>query len=157
MINIKKNILNKKIIIPEATKPVANYSPFTISGNLVFISGQVPIVDGKVAFTGKVGHDLTVHNGIEASRICMLNTFGIINLALDNKLELLRKCIKITVFVNSDKSFVEQPIIANGASNLIKEILYPEGNHARSAVSVNSLPLNSAIEIESIFEIAIEN
>ena len=156
MINIKKNILNNNIIIPEATKPIANYNPFSRSGNLIFISGQVPIVNGKIAYTGKVGHDLEIAHAIKASKVCMLNTFGIINQALNNKLELLKKCIKITVFVNSDNTFVDQPIVADGASNFLREILYPKGNHSRSAVSVNSLPLNSAVEIESIFEISLE-
>ena len=156
MINIKKNILNNNIIIPESTKPIANYNPFSRSGNLIFVSGQVPIVNGKIAYTGKVGNDLEVDNAIKASRVCMLNTFGILNQALNNKLELLRKCIKITVFVNSDDTFVDQPIVADGASNFLREILYPEGNHSRSAVSVSSLPLNSAVEIESIFETSLE-
>ena len=156
MLNIENNIILNKIKIPEATKPIADYSPYILSNNLIFISGQVPISSGKILFLGKLGKELDVDAGKEAAKQCMLNTFGILNLALKNKLNLIKKCVKITVYINSTDNFTCQPEVADGASKLIKQILFPEGNHSRSAVGVNSLPRDSAVEIDSIFEINIE-
>ena len=156
MNNIEANLIKHNIIIPEATKPIANYSPFLIIENLVFISGQIPFVKGDIKYKGKVGSELTVNEGMEASKICILNTFGVLKTALDNKISLIKRCIKITVFINSTNVFIEQPQVADGASDLIHNILGVNGNHTRSAVSVNSLPKNSAVEIDSIFEINIE-
>ncbi len=156
MNNIEKNLIKNKIKIPKATKPIANYSSFVIVRNLIFISGQIPLVKGTLAYQGKLGSDLTIDDGKKASKICILNTFGVLTAALENKLFLIKKCVKITVFINSSNDFIEQPKVADGASNLINDILYPKGSHARSAVSTNSLPKNSSVEIDSIFEIDIE-
>ena len=143
MNNIKENLIKHKINLPEATKPIANYSPYLIVNNLVFISGQIPIIKDKVAYQGKVGSDLSITDGIEASKLCILNTFGLLIAAVKNNTLLIKKCVKITVFVNSSNDFIEQPTVADGASNLIHNILGKSGNHTRSAVSVNSLPKNS--------------
>ena len=156
MTKIEENLIKYNISIPDATKPIANYSPYLIMKNLVFISGQIPIVRGEMTYQGKVGSDLTVNDGIEASKICILNTFGILKTALENKITLIKRCLKITVFINSSNDFIEQPKVADGASNLIHNTLGADGKHTRSAVSVNSLPKNSSIEIDSIFEIHIE-
>ena len=86
----------------------------------------------------------------------MLNAFGVLKSAVNNNFSLVKKCLKITVFINSNDSFIEQPSVADGASDLISKIMKPEGQHSRSAVSVNSLPKNSSVEIESIFETYLE-
>jgi len=156
MNNIKENLIKYKIDLPEATKPIANYSPYLIVNNLVFISGQIPLIKGKVTYQGKVGSDLSITDGIEASKLCILNTFGVLNAAVKNNILLIKRCVKITVFINSLNDFIEQPAVADGASNFIHNILGKNGNHTRSAVSVNSLPKNSSVEIDSIFEIDIE-
>ena len=156
MNNIKENLIKHKINLPEATKPIANYSPYLIVNNLVFISGQIPLIKGKITYQGKVGSDLSITDGIEASKLCILNTFGVLKTAVKNNILLIKRCVKITVFINSANDFIEQPTVADGASNLIHNILGKNGNHTRSAVSVNSLPKNSAVEIDSIFEIDIE-
>ena len=156
MNNIKENLIKHKINFPQATKPIANYSPYLIVNNLVFISGQIPLIKGKITYQGKVGSDLSITDGIEASKLCILNTFGVLNTAVENNILLIKRCVKITVFINSANDFIEQPIVADGASNLIHNILGKNGNHTRSAVSVNSLPKNSSVEIDSIFEIDIE-
>ena len=153
--NIEENLKKYNILIPLPTKPVANYSPYRISKNLIFISGQIPIVDGNIIYKGKVNKDLNINDSIKAAELCMLNSFAILLDAVGNNLSQIKKCIKINVFINSDSSFIDQPIVADGASNLISKIMEPNTFHARSAVSVNSLPKNAAIEIDTVFEISL--
>ena len=156
MTNIEKNLRKHNITIPKANKPVANYSPYVKTDNLIFISGQIPIAAGKMLFTGKVNKDIEISSAIKAAELCMLNSFAILKDAVQNNLKLIRKCVKINVFINSDDLFIDQPEVADGASNLITKIMNPNSDHARSAVSVNSLPKNATVEIDSIFEIAFE-
>ena len=156
MINIEENLRKYNIAIPKPNKPVANYSPYVRTENLLFISGQIPIVDGKMLFTGKVNKDIETSSAIKAAELCMLNSFAILKNAIQNNLNLVRKCVKINVFINSDDLFTNQPEVADGASNLITKIMSPNSDHARSAVSVNSLPKNATVEIDSVFEITFE-
>ena len=156
MIDIEENLRKYNITIPKANKPVANYSPYVKTKNLLFISGQIPITDGNMLFTGKVNKDVEISSAVKAAELCMLNSFAILKDAVQNNLNLVNKCVKINVFINSDDSFVNQPEVADGASNLITKIMSPNSNHARSAVSVNSLPKNATVEIDSVFEIAFE-
>ena len=156
MINIEENLRKYNITIPKANKPVANYSPYVKTEKLLFISGQIPITDGNMLFTGKVNKDVEISSAVKAAELCMLNSFAILKDAVQNNLNLVNKCVKINVFINSDDSFVNQPEVADGASNLITKIMSPNSNHARSAVSVNSLPKNATVEIDSVFEIAFE-
>ena len=156
MLNIEENLKKYNITIPKANKPVANYSPFVKTEKLIFISGQIPIADGNMLFTGKVNKDLEISSAVKAAELCMLNSFAILKDAVQNHLNLIRRCVKINVFINSDDSFINQPEVADGASNLITKIMSPNSDHARSAVSVNSLPKNATVEIDSVFEIAFE-
>ena len=156
MTNIENNLRTHNIKIPKANKPVANYSPYIKTDNLIFISGQIPLVDDKILFTGKVSKDLEMASAIKAAELCMLNSFAILNNALENNLNLVRKCLKINVFINSTENFYDQPTVADGASDFIKTVMNPFGDHARSAVSVNSLPKNATVEIDSVFEISID-
>ena len=156
MLNIEENLRKYNITIPKANKPVANYSPYVKTEKLVFISGQIPMADGNMLFTGKVNKDVEISSAVKAAELCMLNSFAILKNAVQNNLNLIRKCIKINVFINSDDVFINQPEVADGASNLITKIMSPNSDHARSAVSVNSLPKNATVEIDSVFEIAFE-
>ena len=156
MLNIEENLRKYNITIPKANKPVANYSPYVKTEKLIFISGQIPIAEGNMLFTGKVNKDLEISSAVKAAELCMLNSFAILKDAVQNNLNLVNKCVKINVFINSDDSFLNQPEVADGASNLITKIMSPNSNHARSAVSVNSLPKNATVEIDSVFEIAFE-
>ena len=156
MLNIEENLRKYNITIPKANKPVANYSPYVKTEKLIFISGQIPIADGNMLFTGKVDKDLEISSAVKAAELCMLNSFAILKDAVQDDLSLIKKCIKINVFINSDDLFINQPEVADGASNLITKIMSPNSNHARSAVSVNSLPKNATVEIDSVFEIAFE-
>jgi len=156
MLNIEENLRKYNITIPKPNKPVANYSPYVKTEKLIFISGQIPITDGNMLFTGKVNKDVEISSAVKAAELCMLNSFAILKDAVQNNLNLVNKCVKINVFINSDDSFVNQPEVADGASNLITKIMSPNSDHARSAVSVNSLPKNATVEIDSVFEITFE-
>jgi len=150
--SIEDNIKKLNIEIPNAPDPVGNYLPFVKSGNLIFISGQLPIdTNGKI-IEGKIGLDLDVKNAEIATKIATLNVLGQLKKALGN-LNLIKKCIKITGYYNCTKDFKDHPKILNTASNLIVELLGEKGKHTRVVVGVNSLPLNAAVEIETIFEI----
>tara|TARA_Y100001970_G_scaffold237347_1_gene297744 strand:+ start:5609 stop:6064 length:456 start_codon:yes stop_codon:yes gene_type:complete len=146
--NIKKN----NIILPEAPDPVGAYVAAKISGNFIFISGQISKgSDGKL-ITGKVGKDLNLEQAQQAAKICALNILSQLKKICDGNLDKVKSCMKLTGYVNSTEDFTEQPQVINGASDLISSI-YTTGKHTRAAISVNSLPLGAAVEIDAIFEI----
>ena len=153
MINLIKRLKELNIILPEASKPVANYSPFVITDKLIYVSGQIPLKNGSLIYKGKAGKDLTIEDAKKAAAICLINTIAVLNDATEKKLNNVKSCIKINVFINSTDNFYDQPAVADGASDLIKIIFKEDGNHARSAVSCNSLPKNAAVEIDSIFQL----
>ncbi|MFT6220221.1 MAG: enamine deaminase RidA (YjgF/YER057c/UK114 family) [Myxococcota bacterium] len=151
-------IINKKlkklgIILPEPVVPIANYVPFVKTGNQVFISGQIPIENGKVIFTGKLGKDISIEDGQKAARICAINILANLNIACDGDLGKVVRCIKLGIFVNSDPSFTDHPIVANGASDLMVEVFAEKGKHSRFAMGAGSLPRGVAVEVDAIFEI----
>ena len=147
MIEEKLNKIGLKI--PPAPKPLAAYIPAIKVGNLVFTSGQVPIADGKIVYEGKVGKDLTEDEALKAAELCLVNCLSAVKSIIGN-LDNIKRIVKLTVFVNSANDFTAQPIVANGASELLEKIFGENGKHVRSAVGVNKLPLNSAVEIEMI-------
>ncbi len=142
------------ITIPEAAAPAANYVPYTVSGNQVFVSGQVPFVDGKIQYQGKVGEDFTTDEAAECARVCAMNILAQVKAACDGDLDRVVRCVKLGGFVNCIDGFAEQPKVINGASDLMVEVLGDKGRHARFAVGTNALPLNVAVEIDAIFEIS---
>lgn len=149
------NLKKLNIDLPNAPKPVGDYVAYKKIDNLVFISGQVSFAkDGKL-IVGKVGEDLTLEQGQEAAKACAINILSQIKAACNGDLNKVKNCIKLTGFVNSKDNFVDQPKVINGASELIANIFESRGTHARAAVSVNSLPLGAAVEIEAIFEISL--
>tara|TARA_Y100001954_G_C15742741_1_gene569359 strand:- start:132 stop:602 length:471 start_codon:yes stop_codon:yes gene_type:complete len=156
MTDLEKNIKLSNINLPTPVEPIANYSSFIKSENYIFVSGQIPIVNGKLKYVGKLGKELDIQQGQDAARLCLLNSISITKLALNNDLSRLERCLKITVFVNSTNNFYDQPRVADGASDLIRDLFKEKGDHARSAVGVNALPKNVCVEIESIFEYRIE-
>ena len=139
------------IELPAVPAPAANYVPSVKSGALLFISGQVSIGGGQ-KFTGKVGLDVDVETGQKAARVCAINLLANIQAALGS-LDKVARVVKLTGFVNSTLEFTEPHKVVNGCSDLITEVLGERGRHARSAVSVASLPLNAAVEVEAIVEI----
>lgn len=142
------------IELPEAPKPVAAYVPATRSGNLLFVSGQIPFKDGSVAWTGPVPSAQSPENATQAARQCVLNGLAVAASMLDGNLEKITRIVRVGVFVQSDPGFPDQPKIANGASELLQEIFGEKGRHARAAVGSVGLPLNSTVEVEMIIEVA---
>ena len=140
------------IVLPEPVAPVANYVPFVVTGNLVFISGQVSIgSDGLI--TGKLGADVTLERGLEAAKACGVNLIAQLKIACDGDLDRVRRVVKLGGFVNSTPDFTDQPKVVNGASDLMVDVFGDKGRHARAAVSAPSLPLDAAVEIDGVFEI----
>jgi enamine deaminase RidA (YjgF/YER057c/UK114 family) len=134
--------------LPTPPSPAASYQPFAHAGELVFTAGQLPVVDGKLPRTGKLGADLSTEEGQEVARTAALNVLAVADAAFDG-LDAVR-IVKLTVFVASDPSFTEQHLVANGASDLLADVLGDAGVHARSAVGVPVLPLDSPVEVEAI-------
>ena len=151
------SIINKlselNIKLPVAPDPVGAYVAFKKIGNMLFISGQLPIgSDGKM-IKGKIGRELNLEDGQKASRLCVINILAQANKALNGDIDKIKNCIKITGFVNSSDDFKDQPKVINPASETLSAVFGNKGKHARAAVSVNSLPLGAAVEIDAIFEI----
>lgn len=142
------------IDLPQAASPVANYVPFVISGKQIFVSGQIPLVDGKPQFIGRVGDTLTVEEGYQAARRCGLNLLAQLRNACNGDLDKVRRVVKLGGFVACAPDFAQTPQVINGASDLMAEVFGDAGRHARAAVGVASLPLGVAVEVEAIFEIA---
>ena len=140
------------IELPEAPRPVAAYAPAVRAGNFVYTSGQITMVQGTLKYTGKIGKDLTVEQGYQAARICALNALSAVR-DLIGSLDGVEQIVKVVGFVNSADGFIEQPKVVNGASELLRDIFGSAGQHARSAVGVNELPLNTAVEIELIVKV----
>jgi len=151
---IEALLAEKKIELPKAAIPVANYVPVVITGNLAFVAGQVTFWNGEVKFVGKLGKDYSVEQGQQAARLCGLNILAQMKAALGGDLDRIKRCVKLNVFVNSQPDFTEQPKVANGVSDLMVEVFGDAGKHARAALGVNVLPLNVAVEADAVFEIA---
>ena len=148
----EENLKKLNINLPKAPDPVGAYVASKIVGNLVFISGQLPIDSEGKLIKGKIGKELNLEQGQQAAKFCALNLLAQLK-KICGSLDKVKGCVKITGYVNSIDSFVDQPKIINGASDLISQILGDKGKHTRAAVSVNSLPLGAAVEIEGIFEV----
>lgn len=142
------------IVLPQAAAPAANYVPYVISGNLLYLSGQLPMENGKVSVTGHLGKDVDVAGGQRAAELCAINILAQAKAALDGDLGRIKRLIKLNGFVASVPEFVEQHLVINGASNLLANVLGEAGKHARAAVGMAALPLNAAVEIDAILEIA---
>lgn len=141
------------IALPQAGAPAANYVPFVRTGDLLFIAGQLCIWNGERRFVGKLGREITLEQGQEAARLCGLNILAHLRNALAGDLDRVVRCVRLGGFVNSTADFTDQPQVVNGCSNLMVEVLGDQGRHARTAVGVNVLPFNLAVEVESLFEI----
>ncbi len=141
------------ITLPMAAKPVANYVPWVRTGNLVFISGQVPIENGKVVYTGHLGDTVSLEDGIKSARLCAINVISQLKDACDGDLDRVRRVVKLVGFVNATASFADHPKVINGASDLMVDVFGDKGRHARSAVASPSLPLGVATEVEAIVEV----
>ena len=141
------------IELPEPTSPLANYVPFAVSGNLVFIAGQLCLWNGERRFVGKLGGGISIADGQQAARLCALNILAHLRVACGGDLDRVRRIVRLGGFVNCAPEFTDMPQVVNGASDLMVEVFGDQGRHARAAVGVSSLPAGVAVEVEGTFEI----
>lgn len=150
---IDEKIASLNISIPVPPKPAGSYVPTVRSGNLVFVSGQIPIKDGRVEFQGKVPTNISIESAQDAARLCTINILAQLRAEIGS-LDKVSKIVRLSGFVNSAPDFFEQPKIINAASDLLFEIFGEKGRHSRIAVGVASLPLNSTVEIDVVVEVS---
>jgi enamine deaminase RidA (YjgF/YER057c/UK114 family) len=149
---VEQTLASLGITLPMPPAPAGSYVPVVVTGNLVFVAGQMPVEAGQVKFKGKVGKDVSIETGQQAARLCTINALAQLKVALGN-LDRIKRVVKVTGFVNCEPSFADQPKVVNGASDLLVQVFGEKGKHARAAVGVGSLPLESAVEVEFIVEI----
>ena len=150
---VENNLKKLNISLPKAPDPVGAYVAYKKVGNLLFISGQLPIDANGNITKGKIGKDLTLEDAQKASKLCVINILAQVKKALDGDLDKVKNCIKITGYVNSTDDFKDQPKVINPASDTLATVFENKGKHARAAISTNSLPLGASVEIDAIFEI----
>ena len=150
---VEARMQEKGIELPQVAAPQGAYLPYVISGNLVFMAGQLPMLNGEIQVKGKLGDDVSLEDGQKAARICGLNLIAQLRQALDGDLDRVQRVVKLTGFVNAAPDYEGQPKVVNGVSDLMAEVFGDAGAHARAAVGAGSLPLGVAVEVEGIFEI----
>lgn len=149
--SVESRLAELGIELPEVATPAGAYVPAVVTGNLVFTAGQIPLVDGKLMATGKVGKEIDVEFAREIARRCALNAIAAVKSVLGD-LDRVKKVVKVVGFVASTPEFTQQPQVINGASELLEQVFGPSGIHARSAVGVAVLPLDAPVEVELIVE-----
>jgi enamine deaminase RidA (YjgF/YER057c/UK114 family) len=149
----ESKLLEMGIVLPEAPAAVGAYVPWARTGNLIVTSGQLPWKDGKLAVTGKLDGDVTIEQGYQAARICAINALTQIKAAIGD-LEKVKQIVRLEGFVHSAPGFHEHPKVLNGASDLFNEVFGPRGRHTRTALGINEMPLNAAVQISIIVEVA---
>lgn len=150
---VDKKLQELGIILPESPKPAANYVPFVNHNGMVFISGQLPSRDGQVSFKGRLGEDVVLEAGAEAAKLCAINILAVLKQACEGDWDKVERCLRIGGFVCSTDEFTQQPLVINGASDLIGSVFGEAGRHARAAVGVNVLPLGACVEVEALFAV----
>ena len=148
-----ENIKNLGLNIPDLPKALANYVPYKIIGKTIYISGQAPVHNGELIYKGKVGSDISIEEGIEAAKLCVINIIAALKTGLEGDWDKLDSFVKLTGFVNCKDNFTDQPKIINGASNMLVEIFGDQGRHSRVAVGSNALPLGIAVEIDALVQL----
>ena len=151
--SFENKIKELNIILPDAKAPVGSYVATKISGNLLYVSGQISMSATGELIKGKVGKELSTDDGDTAAERCGLSIVAQVKKACNDDLSKIKSCVKLTGYVNSTEDFIEQPKVINGASDLIASIFGDAGMHTRAAVSTNSLPLGVSVEVDAIFEL----
>ena len=151
---IEQRLAAHGLELPDAPAPAANYVPYTISGKLLFVAGQLPFQGGQLAVVGRLGADVSLEQGQEAARLCALNLLAQAKAACGGDLSRLVRCLKLGGFVSCTPEFADHPTVINGASDLMVQAMGGAGQHARFAVGCASLPRGAAVEVEGIFELA---
>jgi enamine deaminase RidA (YjgF/YER057c/UK114 family) len=151
---IESRLAELKLNLPEPPAPVASYVPYVVSGNHVFISGQVTMAADGLKYVGTVGKELSLDDGKGAARLCAINVLAQLRMAAGGNLDRVKRCVRLGVFVNAVPGFAQHPEVANGASDLIVDVFGEAGRHSRAAVGAGSLPRNVAVEVEAVFELS---
>lgn len=150
---VEQRLTDMGVSLPKPAAPAANYVPFVTSGKLIFVAGQITILNGKLEYLGKVGDTLSTEDGYKAARICAINLIAQVKKACLGDLEQVTQVVKLGGFVNCTPDFTDHPKVINGASDLIADAFGKNGKHARFAVGASSLPLDVAVEVDGIFEV----
>ncbi|WP_374901268.1 RidA family protein [Brucella endophytica] len=151
---VSARLSERGIVLPSITSPSGNYIPYRITGNLLYVSGQIPRIDGIDHFLGVVGEDISPEEGYQAARLCALNLVARVNAALDGDLDRLVACVQLRGFVNAPADFKGHPAVIDGASDLLVEIFGEKGRHVRTALGAGSLPRGCSVEVDAVFEVA---
>ncbi len=151
--NLDKKLKDLGYDMPKAAPPAANYVPYVISGDLIFVAGQIPFLNGQPMHQGKLGENFSIEQGVEAAKACALNILTQVNAAVNGDWSKVKRCVKLGGFVSSTPDFIDHPKVINGASDLIVSVMGEAGRHARFAVGAPNLPLGCAVEIDAVFEI----
>ena len=149
----EENIMQLGINIPDMPAPLANYVPYKVSDNVVYVSGQGPVINGDLIYKGKVNEDISIEDGIKAAELCCINIIAALKKSINGDWNRLDSFLKLGGFVNCNDDFYDQPKIINGASDLLVKIFGDQGKHARFAVGSNALPMNISVEIDAIIKI----
>ena len=149
----EENIKQLGIEIPDMPNALANYVPYRLSDSIVYVSGQAPVMNGKLIYKGKVGNDISIEDGIKAAELCCINIISVLKKSINGDWNKLDNFLKLGGFVNCNSDFVDQPQIINGASDLLVKVFGEQGKHSRFAVGSNSLPMNISVEIDAIIKI----
>lgn len=142
------------ITLPTPAAPIANYVPYVQTGDLVVISGQIPLVDGKVAVAGHVSEEVSVEQAVEGAKLCFINLLAQLKAACGGDLDRVQQVVRLGGFIAAPGSFTGHAVVMNGASDLAVAVFGDAGRHARSTIGVPSLPANAAVEVEGMFRIA---
>jgi len=153
MYSFEENIMQLGIKIPDMPAPLANYVPYKVSDNVVYVSGQGPVLNGDLMYKGKVNEDISIEDGIKAAELCCINIIAALKKSINGDWNRLDSFLKLGGFVNCKDDFYDQPKIINGASDLLVKIFGDQGKHARFAVGSNALPMNISVEIDAIIKI----
>lgn len=152
--SIESRLQQLGLALPEPPRPVAAYVPAVRTGDLIFVSGQLPLTGKSLLATGPVPSNTPIDQAQSAAAQCVLNALAIVKAELQGDLSRVQRVVRLGVFVQSDNGFHEQPLVANGASELLHQLFGEQGQHSRAAVGVNTLPLNASVEIEFVFEVS---
>ncbi len=151
--SIDERLIAEGISLPDAPAPAANYVPFVKTGNLVVISGQLPMIDGECKFLGRLGDDVDLEDGVKAARLCAVNLLANLKTACGGDLSKVTRVVRLGGFVAATPEFEQHPAVINGASDLMAAVFGDAGAHARAAVGVASLPRGVSVEVEGMFEV----
>ena len=150
---IEKKLADIGIELPPPGSPAGNYVPYVVVGDIAYMAGQVAREAGKMKYVGKVGREVSIEQGAAAAKLCAVNLLAQLKAACGGDLDRVERCVRLTGYVNSAPDFLDHPKVVNGASDLMVAALGERGQHARTAIGVAALPLDSAVEVEAIFQL----